>query len=128
MTVIPSLGVSQISEQAHSKMATAEGGGSRESATMQAWKSLAGRVEAQALLVKKKEAYLQQLVDQAASAAAGDPDRKMMETSIKAFQLDLEADVGALKGLSQDTDALKAALDLEMREGDEGGGRGGGED
>ena len=120
MTVIPSLGVSQISEQAHSKMATAEGGGSRESATMQAWKSLAGRVEAQALLVKKKEAYLQQLVDQAASAAAGDPDRKMMETSIKAFQLDLEADVGALKGLSQDTDALKAALDLEMREGDEG--------
>ena len=120
MTVIPSLGVSQISEQAHSKMATAEGGGSRESATMQAWKSLAGRVEAQALLVKKKEAYLQQLVDQAASAAAGDPDRKMMETSIKAFQLDLEADVDALKGLSQDTDALKAALDLEMREGDEG--------
>ena len=43
----------------------------------------------------------------------------MMETSIKAFQLDLEADVDALKGLSQDTDALKAALDLEMREGDE---------
>ena len=94
-------------------MATKEGGGSKETATMRAWKNLAGRVEAQAALVKKKEAYIQQLTDQAASAATGDPDKKMLETSIKAFQLDLAADIDALKGLSHDTDALKAALDEE---------------
>ena len=92
-------------------MATKEGGGSKETGTMRAWKNLAGRVEAQAALVKKKEAYIQQLTDQAASAATGDPDKKMLETSIKAFQLDLAADIDALKGLSHDTDALKVALD-----------------